>query len=476
MKLEIVRMKTTFKKTLLAVSLAAVAGFAQAAVVTVPGATTISQEGAVGQTNIALPNVTVTLAAEYTVNDTITFTLTGAEFDTAASTPSVAFTATGTDTATLGFLSSTATTVTFRVTSVNDTAPAGVVFSGGTFVLSGMQLKTTSVTANAGAIKVAYSALTNNNQSIDNTGTLSATAATVIAQFSSSVTKALNGIIDVENSRQQFTAGNDTITTDVLVVTPVEAAVTAQDAAYTGAVHTIKGDFSWMNTNATAGVDAGELAAAFAATGGADTYASTINTAMDTITVTVTDAAGNTVEPMTATFTVAGVGANSAVLNPQDFKISSTIKYNTAAAAAATKATATDAAAGSWTLNGSVVRVPYMVMKDGRFGTILNVTNHSTKSGAIVIDVFAEDGTKLATNYAAGTSNAGSVTSIADKVRNALIAAGKDVVNSNVKYSVQITTNVPASDVMVYAAYTDAMNGGERAIVNNDSKVQVKGL
>ena len=467
-------MKTTFKKTLLAASLAAVAGVSQAATVAITGVN-VSQEGSKGAASVAVPNVVVTLGAEYTTNDTVTLTITGAEFDAALSTPSASVALAGTDTATYGLLSKSATSVTFRITDVADNDGGGVAFTGRDLTITGLVMKTDTVIDATGDISIAYSAKTNSNLDIDNTGTLSDVAATVVAQFSSSVTKSLNAVIDVEKSRQQFTAGDDSTTTDVMTVTIAEAAAAVNDAVYSKATHTIKGDFSWMNTNATAGVDAGELTAAFGVTGaGDDTFTQSINAAMDTITVVATDAGADAVEAHTFTFTNAGEGTGNAVLNAQSFTVSTVVEWDAPVAAAGSKTTATDAAAGSWTLNGSVVRVPYLVMKDGRFGSIINVTNHGSKSGAIVVDIFDENGTKLQSNYAAGTSNAGSVTSIANAVRNGLVAAGKDVVNSTIKYSVQITTNVPADDISVYAAYTDSQNGGERAIVNNDSKVQTK--
>lgn len=84
-------MKNTFKKALLASAIASSAGMAQAAVVSVtPG--DISLEGSVGQTSVTAPDVTVTLAAEYTQNDTVTFTIDGAEYDIANSTPAILFT------------------------------------------------------------------------------------------------------------------------------------------------------------------------------------------------------------------------------------------------------------------------------------------------------------------------------------------------------------------------------------------------
>lgn len=471
-------MKNTFKKALLATSIAAGAGLAQAAVVTVPGATNISFEGSVGATSVAAPDVTATLEAEYTQNDTITFTISGAEYDAANSTPAILFTddpglGASANAATLGLLSQTDTSVTFRITAVTDDAADGVVFNGGTFVLSGMAFKTSSVIDAAGDINVSYSALTNNAQSIDNSGTLTAVNATVVEQLSSSVTKALNGIVDVQNDRQQFTAGDDTITTDVMVVTPVEAVAAVNDVAFSVATHIIKGDFSWMDTDSDGTIDAGEEAAAFAATTGGDDVLVTTITGTDTIQVVGTDGGADAVEAYTFTFTNAGIGAGNAILSAQDFTISTTLAYDAPAAAAATKTILTDSdTAGSWTLNGSVVRVPYLVVNNSRFGLIANVTNHGAQTGDIVLDVWDEDGTVLATNYAAGTSTPGSLVSVASSLKAALTAAGKDLDNTT-KFSFQITTNVPEEDIFVYAAYTDATTA-ERAIVNTDAAVQTK--
>jgi hypothetical protein len=439
-----------FKKTLVASALALAAFGSQAATLAITG-TVVSQEGSAGAASIAVPTAVVTLAAEYTVNDEITFTVSGAEFD-ASSVPALAaaFAVEAGDGATFGFLSQTANTVTFRITAQTDGGVTpGVAYTGGTFTLTGMTLKTSTVLDATGDISVAYSAKTGvSGTAIDNTGTLTDVSNTVVAQFSSSVTKALNGIIDVENDRQQFTAGNDSTTTDVLVVTPVEAAAAVNDAAYTGATIAVKGDFSWMETDGDAGIDAGELAAAFAATGGADTYTSVINSAGDTITVTVADAGGNTVEAATLTFTNAGVGSGNAVLTVQDFTVSTTIKYNTAAPAAATKVTGTDAAAGSWTLNGSVVEVPYMPFGPVTQG-ILYHTNTGTKSGAISARYILEgestwtDLGVVVTNASPGVTNL--LTPVMDAVKTSTgLSAGK--------VALEITTNVPNGDVTITAA------------------------
>lgn len=428
-----------FKKTLVALALTTAAMSANAAV-TSATPSVVSQEGAVGQTSIAVPTYTIRLAAEYAVGDTFTITLTGAEFDT-TSTPAITF-AGFTNAPTVGLLSKTTSTATFRVTAV----PSPVeVFSGKDFLLNGLTLKTTSVTDTAGDIKLSYAAKTSTGLDLDNVGTATSTVVTSKSQLSSSATTKLNAVIDVENERKQFTVGNDSITTDTLVVTPVVAAAGTNDAVYTGATHVIKGDFSWMESDGDAGIDAAELAAAFAATGGADTYTSTINTAGDAITVVVADAAGNTAEAMTGTFTVLGKANTKAPILPtQMFTIDSAIKYNTAAGVASTK-TIASASAGAWTLNGFDENIVFMPF-DAQYAQSINVSNTGSVAGAITVDITAEGKTYTKTLTAIATPKA--TTNISAEVKAFATESG---VTGNAH--VKVVVNSPAGDIDVTGVY-----------------------
>jgi len=449
-----------FKKTLLATALSVAALNASAAVVAITG-TNVSQEGAAGQASIVVPNAVVTLGAEYTVNDSVTFTITGAEFDTALSVPALADGLAGGDTATFGLLNTTANSVTFRITAHTDGGVDGVIYTGGTFTLSGMVMKTSTVLDATGDISLTYSAITNNQQTLDGSGTLTDVAQTVVAQFSSSVTTSADGIIDVNNDRQQFTAGP---TTDTIVLTPAEAVAATHDADYTGATHVINGDFSWMETDGDAGIDAAELAAAFAVTtGGDDTFASTINSDSNAITVVATDGGLNTAEAHTATFTVAGVGAGNAVLPTQTFTADTTVAYDTAAAAAATKVTATAAAAGAWTLNGKVAEINYMPFGDNT-QVIMRATNTGVQTGDVTVRYMLE-GVDSSWNTVAGTVTtlAPGVTNIADLVMNAIKA---DAGVTKGKVAIEITANVPTGDATIYAAYK-VVSETDRGFVGN---------
>ncbi|OFA32775.1 hypothetical protein BAE46_03205 [Glaciecola punicea] len=73
------------KKTLIATAIT-LASFGSMAAVVAITPTAVSIEGAAGATTIITPQIDVTLQADYTVGDTVTFTVTGALLNTATPT------------------------------------------------------------------------------------------------------------------------------------------------------------------------------------------------------------------------------------------------------------------------------------------------------------------------------------------------------------------------------------------------------
>ena len=465
-------MKTIFKKTLLAAALSAAAFNASAVVVAVTGVN-VSQEGAANETSITVPNIVATAGAEYTVGDTITFTFAGAELDLTASTPALAIAFTDNDAATAGFVGATANTVTFRITAQTDgAADAGVNYiADATFTVTGLKLKTSTVVDAAGDITVTHSAANvTGTIVIDNLGTKTDTVATVVPQFTSSVTTALDGIIDVSESRQSFVGAP---TTDVLVITPAEAVAAVHDANYNSVTHVVKGDFSFADTNKNGTITTAELNAAVAVTSaGDDTVAQpTLNAAWTELTAVVTDVTDGP-QATTFTFTEPGVSATKPVLVPGSFSATSTVGYTPATGAAATKVTASNASAGAWTLNGATVQVPYLVfgtVGGKAYNTIVQVNNASSVTGDVFVDVYKEDGTQVLSNKKVATVAGQSTANIAGAIKTELTTAGVP----DGKFSVKVVANVPEDTAAVYSAFVDTVTG-ERIIVNNDSKVQTK--
>ncbi|WP_348734491.1 hypothetical protein [Rheinheimera texasensis] len=478
-------MKTIFKKTLVAAALTAAAFNASAVNLSTTVAVNVSQEGAVNQTNIDVPQINAAAGAEYTTGDTITLTFAGAELDTAASVPAMAVSFGGNgDGATVGFVSATANSVTFRITTTTDGADADalVAFNGvATFQATGLKFKTASVVDAAGAIKVTHSAANvTGTLVIDNLGTKEATVVNVISQFASSVTTKLDGVINVAKSRQIFVdaAGAD-VANDVLVITPTEAAAAVHDANFDSVAYKITGDFSFADTNKDGTVSAGELAAAVVVTtadegaagaAGDDTISvGTLNAAKTEYSFTVTDVTDGPVAT-TVQFNAPGVSATKPVLVPGAFTVASTIGYTPATGAATSKVVSADA--GAWTLNGATVQVPYLVfgtVGGKAYNTIVQLNNASTVSGDVYVDVYKEDGTSVLSNKKVATVAGQTTTNIAGAIKTELAAAGA----ADGKFSVKVVANVPEKTASVYSAFVDTVTG-ERIIVNNDSKVQVK--
>lgn len=461
-------MKTIFKKSLVAAALAAAAFNASAVVVTATPAV-VSLEGAVNEASIAVPAITATAGAQYTVGDTITFTFTGAELDTALIAPTLTATLGGGDTATLGFVGATASTVTFRITAQTDGGVDGVSYTGATFVTGGLVFKTATVVDAAGAIKVKHAASNvTGSIVIDNLGTQEATVATVTEQFTATVTK-LDGVIDVGQSRQKFVGA----TTDVLVVTTAEAAAAVHDANYNSVTHVVKGDFSFADTNKNGTITTAELNAAVGVvSAGDDTVAQpTLNASWTELTAVVTDVTDGP-QATTFTFTEPGVSTSKPVLVPGAFTVTSTVNYTPATGAAKTKAVLSAADAGAWTLNGATVQVPYLVfgtVGGKAYNTIVQLNNASSVTGDVFVDVYKEDGTQVLANKKVATVAGQSTANIAGAIKTELAAAGA----ADGKFSVKVVANVPEDTAAVYSAFVDTVTG-ERIIVNNDSKVQTK--
>jgi hypothetical protein len=454
-----------FKKTLLALALTATTSTAFAATIT-DGVDILSRQGIATEASITMESASagldILLAAEYAVGDIITISVAGATIDTVLSAPllTAVITPDTADTMTLGLLSSTASTMTFRVTELTYDGTNSETTIGATLTLSGVELDTDSVVASS-AVNVTYSAKTSTNIPLDVNDT--AAALTVVNQFSSSVTTVLNGEIDVNNDRQQFTnVGPDDATTDTLVITPVDAAAVlpALEAAYTGATYTVKGDFSFLDVDADGVVDAGELTAVTVSTSGDDTTAETLNAAMDELSVVVTAVTDATVEVVDVEFTVAGAGAGNPVLNVQDFTVDSVLAYTDAQAAAATVATASDEVAGSWTINGSQITFPYAPVGYSNITTQFEIANSGTQNGEISVDAFDTAGN----DYSAvlpQVAEAGKLTKIgfADLTTAFGLSAGT-------KLSLTITIAAPAGDIKI-TGYSNLNNAGRMALLSD---------
>jgi hypothetical protein len=480
-----------FKKTLIALSVGAALGSVNANAVTFdfePNAWTT--EGAELVNNFVVPNINVTLGAEYSKDDVITF-----EFNadvTGAFNPTIDVTlAAGNDgTMTLGYVSATDSTVTYRVTELSSASSDSISTVGATFTLTSAAGSSNLVVGDqvraAGGLTATYSAVTGLSSLaldstpaaiVDKNGTAATTddesqLVTFKTQYATikAGTPKLDGVIDVNASpeRTLFVGGG---ATDEATISVTETTAT-HDALTTGLVLTLSGNFTFLqDTNATkAGIQqaSGVL------------YANLDDTVVQGVVNANADAASFT----WATDTLGDVGiffdnapnktqvsatvTSPTVMERGEFTAAFDVKYapvkpkyadsDTTAAPAAgdydttavtgdvTSKSAGSVAAGEWTLNGANITVYSMPINNAAVTNYLYVTNTGSQAAEVSVVATLADGTKVTADDIA-TVGKSSITNITPAVEAALASADGN------RATVELTFNAPACNIVVSAAY-----------------------
>lgn len=261
-----------FKKTLLALAVAATSTtvLAAADIKTNTVNRVISNEGSASLTKVEANVIQVKLGAEYAVGDILTFTFAGADLDVAGSTLPVSVTPVLTDTndvMVLGLLSSTATTLTYRVTELNYDKLLSDTTVGATVTFAAGDLKFTAASVLAsGNGTVTYAAETSTGIDIDVSATKgTATIFSTASQFAGSVTSKFDAVIDVNVQRLAFESSGTpaTTTVDSITLTPVNttsntAGTFVYQATPTKYTYTVDGEFGFLDSDSkTDGVQYG---------------------------------------------------------------------------------------------------------------------------------------------------------------------------------------------------------------------------
>jgi hypothetical protein len=441
-----------------AATLALAGGLAQAATLSAT-ATTHSRQGNIGNTAaVAMPDVTVTLGADYTLNDSITLSLTGATLATANPTftceDAAGSPAAGPD-AIISYVTGTGNTRVYRVTQkeVSNTTGLNCTISGISVVGSSL--------ASATTVTLGYSAATAvSNLPLDAAGTNTVTLATTVDQFTSTVTTALNGVVDVNNARAVFTTDDDGVTAgtqDNLVVTLVNNTAGVLQAATLNSVSIlINGDFTFTDLDADGCGD--------------DSLANTLTTSSGTIAVAANCQSATVTHTGAAAFTIKATGATGGkvLTAPQTFAGASTFAFDPVVAVTPDLTESDTLAYGAWTLNGFSAFVPYMP-----YGTnisqIIYLTNKSTQSGAISVTAFNEAGATC--TFAAGNVGAGRTLQVAGAIKTGLEGCAGFLTNGAGRVAMTITANIPGSLAEVYSAYN--VGGTDRGTVVNSTNGRI---
>jgi len=405
-------------------------------------------------------NYEVALAAEYAVNDTITFTY-SVPFSTETPVNPPAQIAcddlsAGTDTINFGLLSTTTTSLTYRALSISDGGGNGIVTTGLKCLSPVVELSDTAL-ATAKKATMSFSAATSAGQAIDAVAAASngVSIATAVAQFSSTTGTKFDGIVDVNADRKKFTGA---VLVDSLIFTPAVAgkadgelltrnAAAAHTVAAAGSVGveatirkitaTVTGDFSFLDTDAAVvGTQLGTntvTASGSAVTFGANS-SSIIATDSDT-----------TVQATTIAITK-NVAATA--LPVQAYTGSVVIDYDLVAT---TKSATLDIKPGAWTLNGATITA-YSVPFAPTAERFLWVANSGASAGEITASVL-HNGTRYPTTgtYSLGSAAAKSNTYVSALLDSALTADGASITTG--RADVTITVNAAATGITMNAGY-----------------------
>jgi len=481
-----------FKKTLIALSVGAALGSVNANAVTfdfTPNAWTT--EGAELVNNFVVPDINVTLGAEYSKDDVITF-----EFNadvTGAFNPTVDVTlAAGNDgTMTLGYVSATDSTVTYRVTELSSASSDSISTVGATFTLTSAAGSSNLVVGDqvraAGGLTATYSAVTGLSSLaldstpaaiVDKNGTAATTddesqLVTFKTQYATvKATTKMDGVIDVNASpeRTLFVGGG---ATDEATISVTETTAT-HDALTTGLVLTLSGNFSFLqDTNATkAGIQQASGVIYADLNSDADRVQGVVNANADAVTFTwATDVLGDVgifFDNAPNLTQVSKTVTSATVMERGEFTAAFDVKYapvkpkyadsdttaapvagdydTTAVTGDVTSKAAGSTAAGEWTLNGANITVYSMPINNAAVTNYLYVTNTGSQAAEVSVVATLADGTKVTADDIA-TVGKSSITNITSAVEAALASADGN------RATVELTFNAPACNIVVSAAY-----------------------
>jgi hypothetical protein len=284
------------------------------------------------------------------------------------------------------------------------------------------------------------------------------------SQFAVSRTSgvALDRVIDVENSRKQFTGSGDLVTDSVSFDLADSADLLA--VSISSADLTLKGSNLEFMRNSSNALDSGSynLLGATAASGDDAPALNDANTEFSlTTTAAPTGAFG-------LDLVVDGNTAAGSVLAAQTFTADLVYNYGYTHDGTGFRSTHgnstdevsfSDQAAGAWTLSGANVNVEFMPFGGG-ITQFVYVTNTGSVSGDIEVTAYDESGTVFGPVSVSATATGNSVTNITAALVTALTNAGANT--STGRLSFTLTVNSPSADIQVTAGYNSR---GDRVLV-----------
>lgn len=456
-------MKNNFKKALLTLALAGISTGAVAAELGVTKSIVSSQwletndvldlstAGPLGERSVSL-----TLGANYTENDVIKLTFSGASLKGQPQATVNGANASGN--ITLGLISTSKqdgnSVVVYRVTNVGgNTDQINLNFGGLEF--------TSAAVSKADGVTVSFAAETNTGLPLDTSGeNRSVELVQVINQITPYGGHKFDGTIDVETQRVTFTGEFDSDVSSFHVTPQADenGTIIMPDlfAPLQGRETTLSGNFSWLLDSE------GELRP--------DILQVYCGVGVDSLEVSPSEIVFSCDNHswIYATASVAfNTATNDVAIPTQSFTYSTTVNL-TGADGEVTESLSGDA--GEWDLNGSQVNVSYMPYR-GDISQVINLSNRTSQAGAVSVTAFPEDGGDPIELGEIANVEANDMVTLAGPIVEALTeATGVDHrTNATIaRYALEITTTAPAGSIDVYSAY-NVGGSGARLVVNDSN-------
>jgi hypothetical protein len=450
-----------FKKTLLAVTLAALSTSAMAVDVQTSGTVKFGTEALTSNvvkndfTALTTPNVALTLSAAFSVGDIIKVQVSGGKFkktDSFSLTSSVDEGVGGNNanddagSVSTGFLSATDTELVFRVTG---SVPAGVDAVDATIkdvitLTLGTPAVSVNSTAKGAKVSISASAETSSGVAIDVTGASDSKEIIQVVQEHTFVSTKLTDKIDVADERKSLFG-----TTDSFTITYTEDAVDASaDFPLADVSFTVNGSFTGFEAGTTGATNLGAVSLDHKTGGAANKK---VQNDLQSLVIETLAAPVNG-DTSVFLFTPDVAISTRVVLNSSTYSTDVTIKSGT------TTLSYNGLKSGGFVLNGASATYAYAPLNySGAVTTQFEIANSGVVDGEITVTGFDTAGTKYE-GVLPFNAEAGKLTSVSDAaITSALGLTG------GTKLQLSFTVNAPENDI-TFGGYSNRGTTGRMAL------------
>jgi hypothetical protein len=385
-----------------------------------------------------------------------------------------------------GLLSSSASSVTYRVTQLLTSNTTTV-----NALLATPEVNMSPASLTAADTKVSFAAATATGSAMDALAT-TFTAATSTPQFAASVVTAFDGVIDVENARGQYVATTTPVNTGIAATKKADtftykiqetlgtagvgattASIAALSATETKGVLAVNGSWDYLDDATTTGISLTQATdASHVASNAVTTQVGIVTATTDTLTVTMAGAGASSGVTQSGTAITNSLDIvtteTGAVIPVTTFAPTFTLDYDPAVVGVDKQKVYSLTGAGSWGLNGATITA-YGVPMGSTVSRFLWINNAGSTVGAVSAYLMS-GGVRYPTTgeYSLGNTAAMTNTEVGSALATAMSAAGVSLADSS-RANITFTVPVKAADVTLSAAYKHIADADRLTIETSDT-------